>query len=264
MRITSRDPAPPPIEYVRGSGGIFLDMTIHDFDMARFVAGSEVVEVYARGAVRVDPGFGEAGDVDTAVIVLEHENGCLTTIDNSRQAVYGYDQRVEVFGSAGMAASENPLAHTRDRAHRGGHARGDAAVLLPRALHPELPGRVGGVRRRGRDGHAAARSGRRRARAAGDRPGGLAVAARRTAAHVSIDVITMGRISVDIYPQQIGVSLREVESFGKFLGGSSTNVAVAAARYGRERGHDHAHGQRPVRRCSSTTRCRASASTTAG
>jgi myo-inositol 2-dehydrogenase/D-chiro-inositol 1-dehydrogenase len=111
-RITSRDPAPPPLDYVRRSGGLFLDMTIHDFDMARFVTGSEVVEVFARGAVRIDPAVGEAGDVDTAVITLVHENGCLTTIDNSRQAVYGYDQRVEVFGSAGMAASDNPLAHT--------------------------------------------------------------------------------------------------------------------------------------------------------
>jgi myo-inositol 2-dehydrogenase/D-chiro-inositol 1-dehydrogenase len=112
VRISSRDPAPPPMAYVRGSGGIFLDMTIHDFDMARFVTGSEVVEVFARGAVRVDPEFGEAGDVDTALVTLVHENGCLTAIDNSRQAVYGYDQRVEVFGSRGMAASENPLAHT--------------------------------------------------------------------------------------------------------------------------------------------------------
>jgi myo-inositol 2-dehydrogenase / D-chiro-inositol 1-dehydrogenase len=111
-RITSRDPAPPPMAYVQSSGGIFLDMTIHDFDMARYVTGSEVVEVYARGAVRVDPRFADADDVDTAVITLVHENGCLTTIDNSRQAVYGYDQRVEVFGSEGMAASENPLAHT--------------------------------------------------------------------------------------------------------------------------------------------------------
>jgi myo-inositol 2-dehydrogenase / D-chiro-inositol 1-dehydrogenase len=111
-RITSRDPAPPPLDYVKTSGGIFLDMTIHDFDMARYVVGSEVVEVYARGAVRVDPAFGDAGDVDTAVVVLEHANGCLTTIDNSRQSVYGYDQRVEVFGSAGMAASENPPAHS--------------------------------------------------------------------------------------------------------------------------------------------------------
>jgi myo-inositol 2-dehydrogenase/D-chiro-inositol 1-dehydrogenase len=112
VRITSRDPAPPPLEYIRTSGGIFLDMTIHDFDMARFVAGSEVVEVYARGGVRVDQAFAAANDVDTAVVVLEHANGCLTTIDNSRQAVYGYDQRVEVFGSTGMAASENPLAHS--------------------------------------------------------------------------------------------------------------------------------------------------------
>ena len=104
VRITSRDPAPPPLAYVRVSGGIFLDMTIHDFDMARYVTGTEVVEVYARGAVRVDPAFGEAGDVDTAMIMLVHENGCMTTIDNSRRAVYGYDQRVEVFGSEGMAA----------------------------------------------------------------------------------------------------------------------------------------------------------------
>jgi myo-inositol 2-dehydrogenase/D-chiro-inositol 1-dehydrogenase len=111
VRISSRDPAPPPLAYVRVSGGIFLDMTIHDFDMARFVAKSEVVEVFARGSVRIDPGFAEANDVDTAVILLEHENGCFTTIDNSRQAVYGYDQRVEVFGSKGMAASENPLAN---------------------------------------------------------------------------------------------------------------------------------------------------------
>jgi myo-inositol 2-dehydrogenase/D-chiro-inositol 1-dehydrogenase len=97
---------------VRVSGGIFLDMTIHDFDMARYVTGSEVVEVYARGAVRIDPTYAESGDVDTALVVLEHEDGCITTIDNSRQAVYGYDQRVEVFGSRGMAASENPLRHT--------------------------------------------------------------------------------------------------------------------------------------------------------
>jgi myo-inositol 2-dehydrogenase / D-chiro-inositol 1-dehydrogenase len=111
-RITSRDPAPPPLAYVKTSGGLFLDMTIHDFDMARYVTGSEVVEVFARGAVRVDPELTRVGDVDTAVITLVHENGCLTTIDNSRQAVYGYDQRVEVFGSAGMAASDNPPAHT--------------------------------------------------------------------------------------------------------------------------------------------------------
>ena len=110
VRISSRDPAPPPLDYVKVSGGIFLDMTIHDFDMARFVTGSEVVEVYARGAVRIEPAFAAVPDLDTAAVTLTHANECITVIDNSRQAVYGYDQRVEVFGSKGMAASENPLA----------------------------------------------------------------------------------------------------------------------------------------------------------
>lgn len=112
IRITSRDPEPPPLEYSRVSGGLFLDMTSHDFDMARFVAGSEVVEVYARGAARVDRAIAELGDVDTAIAALTHANGCLTLIDNSRRAAYGYDQRVEVFGSAGMARSENHPAHS--------------------------------------------------------------------------------------------------------------------------------------------------------
>jgi myo-inositol 2-dehydrogenase/D-chiro-inositol 1-dehydrogenase len=112
VRISSRDPAPPPLEYVRHSGGIFLDMTIHDFDMARFVTGAEVEEVYARGEVRVDPAIGAEGDLDTVVVTLRHTGGALTVIDNSRRAVYGFDQRVEAFGSQGMAASENPLAHT--------------------------------------------------------------------------------------------------------------------------------------------------------
>jgi myo-inositol 2-dehydrogenase / D-chiro-inositol 1-dehydrogenase len=112
VRISSRDPEPPPVEYIRTSGGLFLDMMIHDFDMARYVTASDVVEVFARGAVRIDPAFEQAADVDTALVTLVHENGCLTAIDNSRRAAYGYDQRVEVFGSDGMAASENPLAHT--------------------------------------------------------------------------------------------------------------------------------------------------------
>ncbi len=112
VRISSRDPAPPPLEYELHSGGLFLDMTIHDFDMARYVTGSEVVEVFARGAVRITPELTELGDVDTAVVTLVHQGGAMTVIDNSRQAVYGFDQRVEAFGSLGMAASENPLAHT--------------------------------------------------------------------------------------------------------------------------------------------------------
>jgi myo-inositol 2-dehydrogenase/D-chiro-inositol 1-dehydrogenase len=112
VRITSRDPDPPPLSYLRVSGGIFLDMTIHDFDMARYVTGSEVVEVFARGAVRIDPAFSAVGDVDTAAVTLVHEDGALTVIDNSRRAVYGYDQRVEAFGDEGMAASDNAPAHT--------------------------------------------------------------------------------------------------------------------------------------------------------
>ena len=111
VRITSRDPSPPPIGYIERSGGLFLDMTIHDLDMARFVTGSEVVEVYADGGVRIDPAIGAAGDIDTAVVQLRHADGCLTVIDNSRACAYGYDQRVEAFGSTGMAASENQAVH---------------------------------------------------------------------------------------------------------------------------------------------------------
>jgi len=125
LRITSRDPAPPPYDYVRHSGGLFLDMTIHDFDMARFITASEPVEVYARGAVRVDPEIGELGDIDTAAVTLVHADGALTLIDNSRQAVYGFDQRIEAFGSKGMACSENLPAH-------GGFVRTAAGGSGPR------------------------------------------------------------------------------------------------------------------------------------
>jgi myo-inositol 2-dehydrogenase/D-chiro-inositol 1-dehydrogenase len=112
LRITSRDPQPPPIAYVQVSGGIFLDMTIHDFDMARYLVGSEVVEVYAAGGVMVDPAIGEAGDIDTAVITLRFENGAIGVIDNSRQAVYGYDQRVEVLCSNGAVSADNNYPNT--------------------------------------------------------------------------------------------------------------------------------------------------------
>jgi myo-inositol 2-dehydrogenase/D-chiro-inositol 1-dehydrogenase len=111
VRISSRDPAPPSLDYLRTSGGIFRDQTIHDFDMARFVTGSEVVEMHAAGAVRVDPAIGELGDLDTVVLTLRHADGCLTLIDNSRRAAYGFDQRVEVLGGRGLAASENPTVH---------------------------------------------------------------------------------------------------------------------------------------------------------
>lgn len=107
IKITSRDPQPPSAEYVASSGGMFLDMSIHDFDMVRFLAGCEVEEVYAQANVLIDSQIGEAGDVDTAVIILKLESGAIGVIDNSRQAVYGYDQRAEVFGSKGMVMNAN-------------------------------------------------------------------------------------------------------------------------------------------------------------
>lgn len=107
LHLISRDPAPPPLDYVKRSGGLFLDMTIHDFDMARFLLGSEVEEVYTAAGVLIDPALGALGDLDTALVVLTFANGALGAIDNSRRAVYGYDQRVEVFGSGGAIQTGN-------------------------------------------------------------------------------------------------------------------------------------------------------------
>ncbi len=107
LHIISRDPAPPAIDYIRISGGLFLDMTIQDFDMARYLVGAEVEEVFAMAGVRVDPRIGQAGDVDTAMIMLRFANGVIGSIDNSRLAAYGYDQRVEVFGSKGSIGTLN-------------------------------------------------------------------------------------------------------------------------------------------------------------
>jgi len=110
VKIIARDPSPPPAEYVKNSGGLFLDMTIHDFDMVRYLSDSEVIEVYSVGAVLIDPAIGEAGDIDTAITTLTLENGALAVIDNSRKAVYGYDQRIELFGSKGSISAENNTA----------------------------------------------------------------------------------------------------------------------------------------------------------
>lgn len=107
MHIISRDPGPPPISYIKVSGGIFLDMSIHDFDMARFLIGDEVESVFTAAAVRVDPEIGKAGDLDTALVVLQFKGGVIATVDNSRKAVYGYDQRVEILGSAGLISTAN-------------------------------------------------------------------------------------------------------------------------------------------------------------
>ena len=109
LHIISRDPGPPSMDYIKQSGGLFKDMTIHDFDMARFIMGCEVIELFATGSCMVDPKIGELGDIDTAVIVLRFENGATAVIENSRKAVYGYDQRLEVFGSKGVLKIENPL-----------------------------------------------------------------------------------------------------------------------------------------------------------
>ncbi|HSV31469.1 MAG TPA: inositol 2-dehydrogenase [Atribacteraceae bacterium] len=107
VRITSRDPAPPPLNYIEVSGGLFLDMMIHDFDMARFLLAEEVVELCASSACLVDPAIGKAGDVDTALVLLRYRSGALGAIDNCRRAVYGYDQRIEVLGSAGAVSVGN-------------------------------------------------------------------------------------------------------------------------------------------------------------
>lgn len=112
VRISSRDPEPPPISYVKISGGLFLDMMIHDIDMVRYLSGAEIEEVYASGAVLIDPAIGEAGDVDSATVSIKLSNGALALIDNSRKAVYGYDQRAEVFGSAGSIQCGNDTGST--------------------------------------------------------------------------------------------------------------------------------------------------------
>ena len=130
LRVSSRDPQPPTIEYVRRSGGIFYDMMIHDFDMIRFLAGCEVTEVYAKGAVLVDPAIGAEGDVDTALVTLTFENGAIGIIDNSRQAVYGYDQRLEVFGSEGAVQDENDIPNTVVLSRADGTSYGTAYQVM--------------------------------------------------------------------------------------------------------------------------------------
>jgi len=123
LRITSRDPEPPPVDYVKKSGGLFLDMAIHDFDMARYLLQDEVEEVYAVGGNFIDPEIGAAGDIDSAICTIKFKNGTLCTIDNSRKAVFGYDQRVEAFGEEGCLSCENMSANrvhywNKDGAHQ--------------------------------------------------------------------------------------------------------------------------------------------------
>lgn len=107
IRITSRDPAPPPLEYIKVSGGLFMDMMIHDFDMARFQTGSEVEEIYAQGNALINPAIQKYRDIDSAIVTLKFKNGILGIIENSREAAYGYDQRLEILGSKGSVQNEN-------------------------------------------------------------------------------------------------------------------------------------------------------------
>ncbi len=193
VRITSRDPAPPPENYLRSSGGIFLDMTIHDFDMARYLAGSEVVEVYTQAGVLVDPVFCAVGDWDTAVISLRFENGAMGAIDNSRRAVYGYDQRAEVFGSGGMVSNGNNAAENHvyyDR--QGGHLSPPLPFFMERyaeSYRREMQAFVEAIREKrpvpvgGADGLAAVAIGLAAAKSVREhRPVALAEVYRRTGA----------------------------------------------------------------------------------
>ncbi len=140
IRISSRDPGLPPLDYLKNSGGMFMDMTIHDFDMARFIMGSEITEVFARGGALIDPRLVELGDIDTAIVTLKFANGAFGVIDNSRQAVYGYDQRVEIFGSLGSLANQNHRATSVEKS-------GALGTLLEPALHFFLERYQGSYRR---------------------------------------------------------------------------------------------------------------------
>jgi myo-inositol 2-dehydrogenase / D-chiro-inositol 1-dehydrogenase len=123
VSITSRDPGPPPYDYISRSGGLFRDMTIHDFDMARFLLGEEPTSVSATASVLVDPEIGKRGDVDSAAVILTTASGKIATISNSRRATYGYDQRIEVHGSDGMVSAENIRATTVESANALGYRR---------------------------------------------------------------------------------------------------------------------------------------------
>ena len=120
IHIISRDPGPPPIPYIKASGGLFMDMTIHDLDMAAYLVDDEVVEVFAKGFNLIDPAIGEAGDIDTGYVMLTFKNDVTVMIENSRRACYGYDQRLEVFGSEGMMKAENPLKTTNQFLNQDG------------------------------------------------------------------------------------------------------------------------------------------------
>lgn len=130
VTILSRDPSPPPVSYIKHSGGLFRDMMIHDLDMARFLLGEEPVSVYAVGASLVDPEIGEAGDVDTAAVTLTTARGAICQISNSRRATYGYDQRLEVHGEKGLLRAHNQLVNTVEVATEQGFTAAPAQAFF--------------------------------------------------------------------------------------------------------------------------------------
>ena len=136
--MTSRDPGPPPYDYIVHSGGIFRDMTIHDFDMARWLLGEEVEKVQAAASVLVDPEIGKRGDFDSANVILTTASGRQCTITNSRRAAYGYDQRIEVLGSKGTVSAENQREANIEIGGRDGHLRPPTSEFLHDPLHGRL------------------------------------------------------------------------------------------------------------------------------
>ncbi|WP_432454923.1 MULTISPECIES: inositol 2-dehydrogenase [unclassified Agarivorans] len=133
LTITSRDPEPPPAEYSQVSGGIFRDMTIHDLDMARFILGEDPLSISAHGSCKVDPAIGEAGDIDTAVLILNFPSGAMAVIQNSRRSGYGYDQRLELHGELGMLQAENQRESLVSQwTHTGQHAAKPMLFFLER------------------------------------------------------------------------------------------------------------------------------------
>lgn len=164
MQLSARGPTPPPISYVKVSGGQLRDQTIHQFDLARWIAGDEVVSVYARGACLIDPAIGAAGDVDTSVVVLSFAGGAMAMLDSSRRAAYGYDERIEAFGSEGLLISErkptgNVTRYRGERSERPGlhpgwferieasfYAELDAFVTALDAGEPPSPSIADGIR----------------------------------------------------------------------------------------------------------------------
>ncbi len=173
LHIISHDPAPPPVSYIKVSGGLFKDMTIHDFDVARWLLAEPVVEVYAMAACLVDPAIGAADDIDTAKVLLRTASGRIALISNSRRSGYGYDQRIEAFGSSGSVRVDNLTSHHGRGLGRGGRHPRAVPEFLSRALCRGVPGGDGPLRgraaRRGAGGRLHRRHSRARARGGGGR-----------------------------------------------------------------------------------------------